>query len=116
MILVLEVAFLVAGVYAIFTAKIPTWMVGKGYKAEGNSARLLGVLMAALLPGLFCAGVTVGIIAGVNDFDSTLLVSGIEIGSVILVAIIVTVVIRRIRQPDVPAQQIPPSPFDQKLE
>ncbi|MCE9645259.1 MAG: hypothetical protein K8S20_04605 [Chloroflexi bacterium] len=116
MILILELAFLVAGVYALFTAKMPAWIVGKGYKAEGSPVRLLGALMAALLPGVFCGSFGIGIIAGMSNFDPTLLVIVFEIGAVIAVAVIVTVALRRIRQPDSPAQPFVSSISDKKLE
>lgn len=116
MILILEIAFLIAGVYAIFTAKMPSWIVGKGYKAEGNSVRLLGILMAAVLPVVFCGSFTIGVVAGMNNTDPTFLAVGFEIASVILVAIVVTVILRRVRQPDVPTQQTPSAISEQKPE
>jgi predicted lipid-binding transport protein (Tim44 family) len=111
MILVIEIAFLIAGLYALFTAKMPSWIVGKGFKAEGNQVRLIGGLMAALLPGVLCMGFTLGVVGGVGGYDVTGWVTGIEIIGVILVAIIVTVMIRNIRQPEVP-----PAPTNANIE
>jgi len=102
MILVIEIAFLIAGLYALFTAKMPSWIVGKGFKAEGNQVRLIGGLMAALLPGVLCMGFTLGIAGGVAGYDVTGWATGIEIIGVIVVAIIVTVMLRNVRQPEVP--------------
>jgi len=109
MILGIEIVFLIAGVYALFTAKLPSWIVGKGYKAEGTPIRLLGMFMAALLPGVFCAGMALGLVSAVMEFDPTVPAVLLEIGSVIIAAIIVSVLIRRLRQPDAPPAQ-PPSP------
>jgi len=104
MIFIIEVAFLIAGLYALFTAKMPSWIVGKGYKAEGNKVRMIGALMAILLPGALCMGFTIGIIGGFADFDPTLWVGVLEFITVIAVAIIVTLVLRNIRVPDVPTE------------
>jgi hypothetical protein len=104
MILIIEIIFLFAGLYALFTAKMPSWIVGKGYKAEGNKVRLIGALMALLLPGVFCLGLTVGFLGGYADFDPTSWVSVLEFGTVIVVALIVTFALRSIRVPDVPAE------------
>lgn len=102
MILVIEIAFLIAGLYALFTAKMPSWIVGKGYKAEGNKVRMIGGLMAALLPGVLCLGFTLGFASAFANFDPTGWATGIEIVVVILVAIAVTLMIRNVREPDVP--------------
>ena len=104
MIFIIEVAFLIAGLYALFTAKMPSWIVGKGYKAEGNNVRLIGALMAALLPGALCIGFTVGVVSGFANFDPTIWVGVLEFITVITVAIIATVVLRNIRVPDQPAE------------
>ena len=108
MILVIEIAFLIAGLYALFTAKMPSWIVGRGYKAEGSQVRLIGGLMAALLPGVLCMGFTIGFAGAFMDFNPTGWVTGLEILLVIGVAIIVTVALRNIRVQDNPSQ--PPTP------
>jgi hypothetical protein len=102
MILVIEIAFLVAGLYALFTAKMPSWIVGRGFKAEGNNVRLIGGLMAVLLPGVLCMGFTLGFVGAYANFDPTGWATGIEIVVVIVVAIIVTVALRKIRVPNAP--------------
>jgi predicted lipid-binding transport protein (Tim44 family) len=107
MIFFIEVAFLIAGLYALFTAKMPSWLVGKGFKAEGNKVRMLGALMAVLLPGALCMGFTLGIIGAYADFDPTIWASVLEFVTVIIVAIIVSVVIKNIRVSDAP-----PAPMD----
>ena len=100
MILAIEIAFLIAGLYALFTAKMPSWIVGKGYKAEGNKVRVLGALMVALLPGVLCMGVVLGLVSAVANFDATVWAVILEIGIVVVVAIIVAIVLRNIRQLD----------------
>jgi hypothetical protein len=105
MILVIEIAFFIAGIYALITSRMPSWMVGRGYKAEGNQVRLLGIFMTVLLPGMFCGGLGIGFISGMMDSDPAVPATIFEIGSVIIAAIIVSVVLRRIRQPNVPPAQ-----------
>ena len=115
MILVIEVAFLIAGLYALFTATMPAWMMGKGYKAEGPKVRVLGAVMAALLPAVFCLGLVLGIVGGTAGFDPTGWITALEVIIVIVMAIIVTVVLRNIRQPDVPsAPSEPPANIEPK--
>jgi hypothetical protein len=104
MILAIEIVFLIAGLYALFTAKMPSWIIGKGYKAEGGSVRLLGALMAALLPGVTCMGFTAGFAGAFMNFDPTVWVTVLEIFIVIVVAVIVTISLRNIRVQDVPPQ------------
>jgi hypothetical protein len=100
MILAVEIAFLIAGLYALFTAKMPSWIVGKGYKAEGNKVRVLGALMVALLPSVLCMGILLGLVSAVASFNVTAWAAILEIGIVIVVAIIVAIVLRNIRQLD----------------
>jgi hypothetical protein len=99
MLFVIEAAFLITGLYALFTAKMPSWVIGKGYKAEGNKVRATGALMATLMPGMFCMGIVVGLMGGMMGFDPDSWAIGIEIITVILVAIIVSIILRNIREP-----------------
>jgi len=106
MILVIEILFLIVGVYALVTAKMPSWMVGKGYKAEGNKVRWIGALMMVLLPGELCAGFTLGFAGGFAGFDPSGWAVGFEFVTVIIVAIIVSIVLRKIRVPDAQLESI----------
>jgi len=115
MILAVEILFLIAGGYALITGKLPGWFVGKGYKAEGTKVRLLGGVMAATLPLVFCGGFVLGVAGGLADFDPTAAVTLFEIGYVIILAIIVTVVVRNIRVPDAPPQSFNPPPAQPPL-
>ena len=102
MLFILEIVFLIMGVYGLITAKLPPWFVGKGYYAEGSEVRLLSDLMIVPLPLAFCAGLTLGII----DQDLIGVATVIEIASIVIVAIIVTVVLRRIRKPAATEQTV----------
>jgi hypothetical protein len=95
MLLILELVFFGMGLYGLITAKLPSWFVGKGFFAEGNEVRLLSIPMIAPLPLALCAGLVLGII----DPDLIWVGSAIEFVAVIAAAIIVIVVLRKIRKP-----------------
>jgi len=102
MILGLEIVFLVVGLYALFTAKLPTWFIGKGYRAEGNNIRIAGGLMVAILPAVLCGSFTIGVIGGIADFDPTTIVRVGEFLVVLGAAIAVNAWIKKIREPITP--------------
>ena len=109
MILAIEILFLIAGVYAIITAKLPSWFVGKGFKAQGNKVRILGILMAAIMPMMLCFGIAIGFVGAMANFNPSNISTGFEIVFVILMAIIVTIVVRRIREHEGEAVIDPPN-------
>ena len=96
MLLIVEILFFIMGIYAIITAKLPSWFVGKGYIAEGSQVRVLGVAMASPLPLAFCAGFAFALI----DPDLVTAASAIEILAVLVVAIASVFVLRKIRKPE----------------
>lgn len=102
MLFIVEILFFIMGLYALFTAKLPSWFVGKGYYAEGSQVRLLGILMVAPLPVAFCAGLTLGLVN--PDYISA--ASLIEIVLILTAAIIVVLTLRNIRKPEPPPQVI----------
>jgi len=54
MILVLEILFLLSGVWAIFTGKLPAFLFGGDkYQIEGIAIRILGVVLLLPLPVAF---------------------------------------------------------------
>lgn len=100
MLFVVEILFFFMGLYAIFAAKLPSWFVGKGYIAEGNPVRVLGLVMAAPLPVAFCAGFALAII----DPDIAGFATVLEI-VLILAAVLITIfTLRNIRKPEQPPQ------------
>ena len=57
MLLIVEIAMLIGGIYAIATAKVPGFLIGGGkYQVEGTTARLFGVLLVLPLPIAFIGG------------------------------------------------------------
>ena len=104
MLLIAEVLMFIGGLYVAISGKMPSWIAGRGYKAEGTNARLVGGMMALPLPLAFCAGVVIGLTAP----DSVGYASVFEIVVVVLVLILSGIFIRNIRVPQVPPQ--PPQP------
>ncbi|MFZ5855543.1 MAG: hypothetical protein ACOYZ6_01825 [Chloroflexota bacterium] len=110
MLLVLELLLFGTGLYLAATGKAAAWIAGKGYKAEGGNVRLAGVILAIPLPLAFCAGFAIGII----DPDLLGFASAIEIGAVIISAIVASVMIRNARVPEVTAEANPPVNIEPK--
>lgn len=110
MLFVLEIVLFATGLYLAITGKAAAFIAGKGYKAEGGNVRLAGVILAIPLPLAFCAGFVIGII----DPDMLGLASAVEIGAVILSAIVASVMIRNARKPEVAAEAVPPANIEPK--
>ncbi|MBN2006747.1 MAG: hypothetical protein JXA21_25560 [Anaerolineae bacterium] len=94
MILGAEIALLVFGLYALFTAKYP---MGKGRTITGGKARILGTLCVLPLPLAFFAGMLVALFAmifGDGTFNSWV-TTGIEAAIVIIIAVIVSLLANR---------------------
>jgi len=58
----IAILFFIIGLYSLISAKIPSWLVGDGYKAEGNKVRLIGALAAIILPGALLADFPISIV------------------------------------------------------
>ena len=109
MILILELALLVAGLISLFSGKIPEWMAGKGYTVTGPIARIIGVIMMIPIVGAFCVGLTLGVMVGSGALPSDALgyTSCIEIALVLTIAIGSGIWIRSARQPIAPPNPPP---------
>jgi ABC-type transport system involved in multi-copper enzyme maturation permease subunit len=109
---IIEILFLVSGIWLLISGKIPSKlfqiMFGKGeYSLSPLYTRLFGLLFLLPLFVSFMAGVILGMTGSEN---STSIGIGIETGFDILVAIIATVIARKIRKPlSTPPAQTPPS-------
>jgi hypothetical protein len=92
MLLILEIAMFVGGIYAIFSAKVPSFLVGGGnYQVEGTTARLFGVLLILPMPIAFIGGIILALLFGK---DATSYAVILEVAIVLGVAIIATVFAR----------------------
>jgi hypothetical protein len=87
---------LVAGIWFIFSGRIPSWIIGGGkYRIEGNSVRLIGILFT--LPVLLTLGISwIMSIAGQENFVFSFVW---ELATMIIVVIISGIIVRRIRTP-----------------
>lgn len=98
MLLALEIAFLLGGLYAIFTGKLPGgFLFGGGkYTAEGPAARWLGALLLLPLPLAFAVGFILALLLGEG---ATPYIWIAELLIIISIAIIASILFRRIRRP-----------------
>ena len=63
--ILIEMVFLIAGIYAIFSAKVPSFLVGGGkYHLEGAVARLFGAILIVPLPVAFLSGIVLTFLFG----------------------------------------------------
>jgi len=104
LILILQLAFLIAGIPAIFSGKAPEFLVGKGFKIEGGVARLIGLLLIVPFAGGIFSGIVIGTLVGSRSLPTEALgfISIIEILLILAVAVIATIWIRSIRKPSTP--------------
>lgn len=92
MLLILEIAMLIGGIYALVTAKVPGFLVGGGkVQIEGLPARLLGVLLILPLPTAFVGGVLLALLVGEEAYNYAAL---LEIGVVFGIALLVVIISR----------------------
>lgn len=98
MILILEILFLISGVWAVFTGKLPAFLFGGDkYQIEGIAIRVLGVVLLLPMPLAFIGGVVLVLL-----FDQTTATTYgtlLEIVLVLGVAILALVVVRFVRKP-----------------
>jgi hypothetical protein len=90
MLLILEIAMLMGGIYALAAGKVPGFLVGGGkVQIEGTPARLLGVLLILPLPIIFIGGFILALLMGEDAMGyATLLEVIVVIGTGILVVIL----------------------------
>jgi hypothetical protein len=92
MLLFIEIALLVCGIYSIFSAKVPSFIVGGGkYQVEGMAARLFGVLLILPLPIAFIGSFLFVLLLG-NEGTGYAII--LEIVTVLVVAISAIVLVR----------------------
>ncbi len=104
---ILEVVFLVAGVWLLITGKVPARLFqplfGKGnYVMEPMQARLFGALLASPLPVVVGLSVLLMLVLGE---DATGWLTAFEVFYVVVIAVCAIVIARRTRQPIVPKQE-----------
>jgi hypothetical protein len=92
MLLIIQIAMLVGGIYSMVSAKVPSFLVGGDkYQVEGRAARLFGVLLMLPLPIAFLGGVVLGLLFGEDGAGYAMT---LEIIIVVAVAILSVVLVR----------------------
>ena len=92
MLLIVEIAMLIGGIWAIVAGKVPSFLVGGGkYQVEGIVARLFGVLLILPLPVAFLGAVVLALLFGEDSIGYAAL---LEIVTVLGVAVLAVVLVR----------------------
>lgn len=95
--LILELALLIGGIYALVTARVPSLLVGGGkYQIEGRNARLFGVLLILPIPIVFLSSIILTLLF--DDVGSEY-VSTLEVMVVFGIAILAVVLMRVVGKP-----------------
>jgi len=100
MLLVIEILLLIAGIIALATGKLPSFLLGGAkYRYEGRGVRWLGLILVLPLPLAFVSGVLLALLFGDQATGYTFVV---ELLIVLAVIIAVLIVSRYVRQPVAP--------------
>ena len=95
----LEILFFIGGIYALVTAKVPSFLVGGGfYRIESWLARTIGVLLIIPLPVVYLADLIGG--------KSTTSVFSLEIATLFVVGVLVLVLTRVVGRQVIPTNDI----------
>ncbi|MCJ7583027.1 MAG: hypothetical protein MUP98_21120 [Candidatus Aminicenantes bacterium] len=96
MLLILEIAMLLGGLWALIKGEVPSFLVGGGkYKVEGNIARIIGILLLLPLPISFAGAMILVLIFGIDGEGYAVI---FEIVTVIIISIIALVLVRSVGQ------------------
>ncbi len=106
MLLVVEVAMLFGGAYALFTAKVPQYFFGSNYVVEGTPARIIGLLFMIPLPAALIVGFMLGLLMGRNGIG---LAGIVEIGLIVVCLVGGLIYGYRVRKPKAPEYYKPPT-------
>lgn len=103
MLLVIEIAMLIGGIYAVIFAELPSILVGGGNQVEGKTARWIGVLLMLPLPISFLGGAVLGLLL---DEDGAGYAMALEILVVLGAAILSVVIIRVVGKKNQPVTDV----------
>jgi hypothetical protein len=91
----LEIVLGLAGLWILFSGKVPGWIVGKkGYEVVGMKARLIGLILALPFPFSFVSGIVLISLLG-NDGTQYALI--LEVAVFLVDLIVVSLLLRRFR-------------------
>lgn len=102
--LIIEIAMLIGGIWAVVAGKVPSFLVGGGkYQVEGVVARFFGVLLILPLPVAFLGGVVLTLLFGE---DGTGYAAMLEMVTVLGIAVLAVVLVRVVGKRIEPASDI----------
>ena len=101
MLLILEIAMLIGGIYALISAKVPSLLVGGGkVQIEGLPARLIGVLLILPLPTAFIGGVLMALLLGEEAANYAVLLEIFVVFGIAILAVILSRVLGKRIEPE----------------
>jgi len=91
MLLIVEIAMLIGGIYAIATARVPGFLIGGGkYQVEGTTARLFGVLLILPLPIAFIGGFILALLFGEEGTGYAVILELVTVFGVAILSVVLT--------------------------
>jgi hypothetical protein len=100
MLLIIEIAMFMGGIYSIISARVPSFLVGGGkYKVEGRQARIFGILLLLPLSIALWDGLLLGLLIGDSGVDYVRTVEFLVFLGVSLLSIIFIRVFGKKNQP-----------------
>lgn len=104
MLLVLEIAMLIGGIYAIVTRKVPGILIGGGkYQVAESTAQIFGIMWVLPLPVAFAGGIILSLLFGEAGVGYTGL---LELVAVYGIALLSVVMLRITGKPSLPANDL----------
>lgn len=101
MLLIVEIAMLIGGIYAIVTAKVPSFLVGGGkYQVEGTVARLFGILLILPLPVAFLSGIILALLFGEGGTGYAAILEFITVIGIAIFATVLTRIVGKKIEPE----------------
>lgn len=95
--LILEIGLLVGGLWALISARVPSFLVGGSrYNVEGRPARLIGILLMLPLPAAISAGMVLGYLFGEKGIQYA---TWVEFGSVVGACLLAVILVRVVGRP-----------------
>jgi len=93
----LEIILGIAGVWILFAAKVPSWIIGKkDFEITGMKARLIGLILALPFPLSLVMSLILGFLFGEDGLGYAFLA---EIVIFLMVLVVVMILTRRFRVP-----------------
>ncbi len=100
MLLIVEIAMFVGGIYAIVSAKVPSFLVGGGqYQVEGMVARLFGVLLILPLPVAFLGAILLALLFGEEGTGYAVILELVTVLGVAILAVVLTRIVGKRIEP-----------------